>query len=122
MGMSSYVDSSPSWAVPARHGDRLKVLRDFDENARTIVDINVLSPTKSGRPQMGTSESFIRTPEAGATLNILGTTHIYKATAAETGGSFSLWELVIPPGSGPPPHTHHREDEAFYVLSGVVMF
>ena len=71
---------------------------------------------------MGTSESFIRTPEAGATLNILGTTHIYKATAAETGGSFSLWELVIPPGSGPPPHTHHREDEAFYVLSGVVMF
>lgn len=71
---------------------------------------------------MGTAKSFTRAPEAGTTLNILGTTHIYKATAAETGGSFSLWELVVPPGSGPPPHTHHREDEAFYVLSGEVVF
>lgn len=68
------------------------------------------------------TESFVRAPEAGSTLNILGTTHIYKATAAETGGSFSLWELVVPPGSGPPAHTHHREDEAFYVLSGELMF
>jgi quercetin dioxygenase-like cupin family protein len=51
-------------------------------------------------------------------LNVLGATHIYKATAAETGGSFSLWEAVFPPGKGAPPHTHTREDEAFYVLSG----
>ncbi len=49
---------------------------------------------------------------------MLGVTHIYKATAAETGGSFSLWEAVFPPGAGAPPHTHTREDEAFYVLSG----
>ena len=43
---------------------------------------------------------------------------MYKATDAETGGSFSLWEAVFPPGKGAPPHTHTREDEAFYVLSG----
>jgi quercetin dioxygenase-like cupin family protein len=61
---------------------------------------------------------FVREPAAGSTLNVLGVTHIYKATAAETGGSFSLWEAVVPPGAGAPPHTHAREDEAFYVLSG----
>jgi quercetin dioxygenase-like cupin family protein len=61
---------------------------------------------------------FVRDPGAGSTLNVLGITHIYKATGAETGGSFSLWESVIPPGAGTPPHTHAREDEAFYVLSG----
>jgi mannose-6-phosphate isomerase-like protein (cupin superfamily) len=61
---------------------------------------------------------FVRAPAAGSTLNVLGVTHIYKATAAETGGSFSLWEAVVPPGAGAPPHTHAREDEAFYVLSG----
>jgi quercetin dioxygenase-like cupin family protein len=61
---------------------------------------------------------FVRDPGAGSTLNVLGVTHIYKATAAETAGSFSLWEAVFPPGTGAPPHTHTREDEAFYVLSG----
>ncbi|WP_368904526.1 cupin domain-containing protein [Taklimakanibacter lacteus] len=62
--------------------------------------------------------SFMRAPGAGATLKVLTATHIYKATAEETGGSFSLWEAVFPPGSGAPPHTHTHEDEAFYGLSG----
>ncbi|MGE0117044.1 MAG: cupin domain-containing protein [Dongiaceae bacterium] len=64
---------------------------------------------------------FIRDPAAGSTLDVLGVTHVYKATGAETGGSFSLWEAVVPPGAGAPPHTHDREDEAFYVLSGELL-
>src|SRR3954463_15238833 len=64
------------------------------------------------------AEPFVREPAAGSTLNVLGVTHIYKATGAETAGSFSLWEAVVPAGAGTPPHTHAREDEAFYVLSG----
>lgn len=67
------------------------------------------------------AEPFVREPAAGSTINVLGVTHIYKATGAETAGSFSLWEAVVPPGAGPPPHTHDREDEAFYVLSGELM-
>lgn len=66
------------------------------------------------------TEPFVRAPAAGSQLNVLGVTHIYKATAAETGGSFSLWEDIVPPGAGAPPHTHSREDEAFYVLSGEI--
>lgn len=67
------------------------------------------------------AEPFVREPAAGVTLDVLGVTHIYKATAAETAGSFSLWEAVVPPGAGAPPHTHAHEDEAFYVLSGELM-
>src|SRR5437667_11157376 len=66
------------------------------------------------------TEPFVRAPAAGSTLNVLGVTHIYKATGAETAGSFSLWEDLVPPGTGAPPHTHEREDEAFYVLSGEI--
>src|SRR5262245_2983337 len=68
--------------------------------------------------KVAAAEPFVREPGAGSTLNVLGVTHIYKATAAETGASFSLWEAVVPPGAGAPPHAHVREDEAFYVLSG----
>ena len=64
---------------------------------------------------------FSRAPGAGSTLNVLGVTHIYKAMSAETGGAFSLWEAIIPPGGGAPPHTHAREDESFYILSGELL-
>ncbi len=43
------------------------------------------------------------------------------ATAEQTGGSFGLMEGVIAKGAEPPPHVHHREDEAFYVLDGEVV-
>src|SRR5262245_58507078 len=71
--------------------------------------------------KVAAAEPFVRPPAAGSTLNVLGVIHTYKATAAETGGSFSLWEAVVPPGAGAPPHTHTREDEAFYVLSGELL-
>lgn len=40
----------------------------------------------------------------------------------ETGGIMTVIEFEAPPGFGPPPHIHHREDEAFYVLEGSALF
>ncbi len=64
------------------------------------------------------AEPFVREPGAGPTVNVLGVTHVYKALGSDTAGSLSLWEAVVPLGGGAPAHTHHHEDEAFYVLSG----
>jgi quercetin dioxygenase-like cupin family protein len=58
----------------------------------------------------------------GPTLDVLGVLHVYKATADETGRQFCMWESIVPPGAGTPPHTHTREDEAFYLLSGELQF
>jgi quercetin dioxygenase-like cupin family protein len=63
-----------------------------------------------------------RAPGTGPTLDVLGMPHIYKAMADDTGHQFSVWESIVPPGAGPPAHTHTREDEALYVLSGEVLF
>ncbi|MGY3615440.1 cupin domain-containing protein [Bradyrhizobium sp. USDA 10063] len=62
-----------------------------------------------------------RAAGAGPTLDVLGVPHIYKAMASETGDQFSVWESIVPPGAGTPAHTHTREDEVFYVLSGEVL-
>jgi mannose-6-phosphate isomerase-like protein (cupin superfamily) len=43
-----------------------------------------------------------------------------KATAETTGGAYGLLEAVAPAGSGPPLHVHHREDESFWILDGVL--
>jgi mannose-6-phosphate isomerase-like protein (cupin superfamily) len=47
----------------------------------------------------------------------------FKATASSTQGRFSLMERTLPPGGRmPPAHRHGGNDEAYFVLDGVVEF
>ena len=41
-----------------------------------------------------------------------------KVTGEESGGSFSLIEMLYPAGAIVPRHVHHREDELFYLIEG----
>jgi mannose-6-phosphate isomerase-like protein (cupin superfamily) len=43
-----------------------------------------------------------------------------KASAADTGGQYTLVEITAPAGLQAPLHVHYREDEGFYVLEGSV--
>jgi quercetin dioxygenase-like cupin family protein len=45
-----------------------------------------------------------------------------KATAADTGGQMTIVEVTEPPGAEAPLHVHHRDDEAFWILEGEVIF
>lgn len=58
----------------------------------------------------------------GTVQNVLGTRHVNKALPADTRGTFSLIEITLPPRMGPPMHTHARDSEAFYILSGEITF
>ena len=55
---------------------------------------------------------------AGQAAWVVGDHYTIKASGKDTGGAFALIEVLVPPQSGPPPHRHSREDEAFYVLEG----
>jgi quercetin dioxygenase-like cupin family protein len=54
----------------------------------------------------------------GRAVWVVGDHYTVKASTEDTGGAFTLIEVLVPPKSGPPPHAHRREDEAFYVLEG----
>ena len=45
-----------------------------------------------------------------------------KATGEETGGRYTLVEVLEPQGVEVPLHVHHNEDEAFFVLEGEMTF
>jgi mannose-6-phosphate isomerase-like protein (cupin superfamily) len=45
---------------------------------------------------------------------------VVKASAADTGGQYTLVEITAPPGLEAPLHVHYTEDEGFYVLEGEV--
>ncbi len=46
----------------------------------------------------------------------------FKVRGEDTGGSLTALENVIAPGDGPPLHSHANEDEAWYVISGMLRF
>jgi quercetin dioxygenase-like cupin family protein len=60
----------------------------------------------------------VRTPADGRTIGVVGDVYRFLATGEDTDGRYALWEALVPPGGGPPPHVHSREVEAFYVLEG----
>jgi quercetin dioxygenase-like cupin family protein len=58
-----------------------------------------------------------------AAFRFLGVPTLMRSTAETTNGAFGLmehWEM--PAGFASPYHTHHREDESFYVLEGEIAF
>jgi quercetin dioxygenase-like cupin family protein len=58
----------------------------------------------------------------GRTVAVVGDVYRFLATGEDTNGQYALWEAIVPPGGGPPPHVHGREEEGFYVLEGEVTF
>lgn len=64
----------------------------------------------------------IRNSSEGRTIAIVGDVYRFLATGAETNGTYALFEAIVPPGGGPPPHVHSREEEGFYVLEGEITF
>ncbi len=64
----------------------------------------------------------INTPPQGRTIAVVGDVYRFLATGDDTNGKYALWEAIVPPGGGPPPHVHSREEEGFYILEGEITF
>lgn len=60
-------------------------------------------------------------PGQGRTVGVVGDVYRFLAVGADTDGRYSIWEALVPPGGGPPPHIHSREEEGFYILEGEVV-
>ena len=56
----------------------------------------------------------------GKKIAVAGDLYTFLAEGEDASRSYALWEAVVPPGGGPPPHVQSREDEGFYVLEGEI--
>ena len=56
----------------------------------------------------------------GHTIVVVGDVYRFLATGKDTNGKYALWEAIVPPGGGPPPHVHSREEEGFFILEGEI--
>ena len=64
--------------------------------------------------------ALLKRPGDGRTVAVFGDVYRFLAMGDDTDGKYALWEAVVPPGGGPPPHVHSREEEGFYVLEGEI--
>ena len=69
-----------------------------------------------------THKATLRTPAEGRTIAVVGDVYRFLATGDDTNGKYAMWEAIVPPGGGPPPHVHSREEEGFYILEGEITF
>ena len=58
----------------------------------------------------------------GRTIAVVGDVYRVLATGDDTNGKYAMWEAIVPPGGGPPPHVHSREEEGFFILDGEITF
>lgn len=69
-----------------------------------------------------THNPTVRHPGEGRTIAVVGEVYRFLATGEDTNGKYATWEAIVPPGGGPPPHIHSREEESFYILEGEITF
>ena len=67
-------------------------------------------------------QAVIKQHGEGRTIAVVGDVYRFLATAEDTNGKYAMWEAIVPPGGGPPPHVHSREEEGFYILEGEITF
>lgn len=64
----------------------------------------------------------LRTPTEGRTVAVVGDIYRFLVTGDDTNGKYAMFEAIVPPGGGPPPHVHSREEEGFYIIEGDITF
>ena len=69
-----------------------------------------------------TRAAVVRPGEGETMEGPVGGPLTFKIRAVGSGGSLTAFENVIPPGQGPPLHSHADEDESWYVLEGSLRF
>lgn len=58
----------------------------------------------------------------GKLLAVAGGNYRIIISGEQTGGNYAVIEMIVPPGGGPPPHSHPNTQEMFHVLEGEVEF
>lgn len=60
--------------------------------------------------------------DSAPVFSVVGDRYTFLLTGAQTDGAYFVFEAFVLPGNGTPPHIHHREDEAFFIVDGEFEF
>lgn len=84
--------------------------------ALAAVDGCVTKALAQEKPSVG--QPKVVNENDGTKVWAMGVMVTVKVKSEDTGGAYSVFEDIIPPGAGPVPHTHTKEDETIFVIDG----
>lgn len=82
------------------------------ENLQSALDSNALAASAPIIVASGEGEKYW----------LAGDEYTIKLSGSQTQGRFCVVHFLIPPGGGPVPHIHLRDEEVFHILSGEASF
>jgi NADPH:quinone reductase-like Zn-dependent oxidoreductase/quercetin dioxygenase-like cupin family protein len=116
-GLSAAIERTRTGHAPG------KLVLDLDTGFAAAADADAAAPVYPPIPPDDPRRSLaIARPETDDTLPHVGIgtgTYTILLTGRDTAGRYSLIDMLVPPGGGPPPHRHDFE-EMFTVLEGEV--
>jgi quercetin dioxygenase-like cupin family protein len=77
------------------------------------------APVPDDNPKRSLTHVSPDTDESLPHLGIVGDTYTILVSGADTAGRYTLIDMHVPPGGGPPPHRHDFE-EMFTILDGEI--
>ena len=88
-------------------------------NDTSPAESNLVAPIPSDDPGRVLTHVSPNTDESLLHLGVVGDTYTVLVSGADTAGRYTLIDMHVPPGGGPPPHRHDFE-EMFTVLEGEI--
>jgi quercetin dioxygenase-like cupin family protein len=69
---------------------------------------------------MENTNNFITAVAAqeGDIVSVVGDTYRIIVGGEQTSGAYAFVDMLIPPNGGPPPHSHAKFQEAFFIIDG----
>jgi quercetin dioxygenase-like cupin family protein len=74
------------------------------------------------KTQMELLKGFKSASSPENTRAIPGAVFNFLAWGHETSGRHALIKIIVQRGAEPPPHTHSREDESYFILKGSIQY
>jgi quercetin dioxygenase-like cupin family protein len=88
-------------------------------NDTSIAESTPQDPIPADDPARLLTHSRPDTDESLPHLGVVGDTYTILVSGADTSGRYTLIDMHVPPGGGPPPHRHDFE-EMFTILEGEI--
>src|SRR5271163_3636939 len=89
---------------------------------QTMTETSATSPLPAVPPDDPGRHLTVARPQEDQSLHhlgVVGDTYTILVTGEDTVGKYTLIDMHVPPGGGPPPHRHDFE-ETFTILDGEV--
>lgn len=102
--------------------NRREVLKLGLSSAATGMVLPALPGWLSGASAQAANPAFGSRRAVENSVYYNGTVFSFLADSRATGGNYAMYEVYVRQGLEPPPHTHTREDEIFYILDGEASF